>query len=154
MCSFLSIGYLITSQGSRMSTDPSTHPITPRSSLSYKMNYRHIRLSLMYTTKYIFLYLKLKTQTEALYIWYARKASWRFFHLWYLVRRKCSEDREQQESGSRAGEPNVENRKNSYTRFAQSGLRAPTAFRLRLAHLCCDSLFVRTHHLTSSLWPA
>lgn len=56
---------------------------------------------------------------------------------------------EPHESGSRAREPHVENRKNRYTRFAQSGLRAPTPglccdadpFRLRLAHLCCDNLF-------------
>lgn len=40
-------------------------------------------------------------------------------------------------------------RTESYTRVAQSGLRAPTPslccdadpFRLRLAHLCCDNLF-------------
>lgn len=85
-----------------------------------------------------------------------------------LVTQEHSEDRELCESGSRAREPrdNAENRKKVLLAFPRlvSEPSFPTVtpgmcsgadlFQLRLAHLCCDNLFVRTHHLTSSLWPA
>lgn len=91
-----------------MTTNPSSPPITLRSSLNYKMSCRHIRLSHSYTTKHVYLYQKVKTQSEAFTFGMLRKLLGTFFFLPQIIWSHTSAVRTWQQSQGaprQCGEP-------------------------------------------------